>query len=161
MFKRKNLSIICKWKMQIRPLIEPTRLIMKIGVQRYDWHELFPKGNLCFSLVCSLSSNLHFKIYLSNINFSSCVVKSNAGAIVAVWSPIIVVSFYQSVWNLSFKCFNFTFNHLVWLELNVGGWWFLLVSNCDTGLPSKIIFKMKNKFHSSILHKFIVFLCLW
>lgn len=76
---------------------------MKIGVQRYDWHELFPKGNLCFSLICSLSSNLHFKIYLSNINFSSCVVKSNAGAIVAVWSPIIVVSFYQSVWNLSFK----------------------------------------------------------
>ncbi|KAH9723648.1 putative callose synthase 8 [Citrus sinensis] len=54
---------------QIKPLIEPTRLIMKIGVQRYDWHELFPK------------------------------VKSNAGAIVAVWSPIIVVYFMDTqIW---------------------------------------------------------------
>ncbi|KAH9723644.1 putative callose synthase 8 [Citrus sinensis] len=54
---------------EIKPLIEPTRLIMKIGVQRYDWHELFPK------------------------------VKSNAGAIVAVWSPIIVVYFMDTqIW---------------------------------------------------------------
>ena len=37
--------------MQIKPLIAPTRLIMKIGVQNYDWHELFPKGILQFFLI--------------------------------------------------------------------------------------------------------------
>ncbi|CAJ1957834.1 unnamed protein product [Sphenostylis stenocarpa] len=45
---------------QIKPLIAPTRQIMKIGVQ-YEWHELFPK------------------------------VKSNAGAIIAVWSPVVII----------------------------------------------------------------------
>lgn len=30
--------------MQIKPLVEPTKRIMKIGVKKYDWHELFPKG---------------------------------------------------------------------------------------------------------------------
>ncbi|KAK1591245.1 hypothetical protein Q3G72_004616 [Acer saccharum] len=54
---------------EIKPLIAPTRLIMKIGVQNYDWHELFPK------------------------------VKSNAGAIVAVWAPIIIVYFMDTqIW---------------------------------------------------------------
>lgn len=56
-------------KMQIKPLIEPTKQIMKIGVNRYDWHELFPK------------------------------VKSNAGAILAVWAPIILVYFMDTqIW---------------------------------------------------------------
>lgn len=36
--------------MQIKPLIAPTRQIMKIGVKTYDWHELFPKGNINFIL---------------------------------------------------------------------------------------------------------------
>lgn len=30
--------------MQIKPLIEPTKQIMKIGVKGYEWHELFPIG---------------------------------------------------------------------------------------------------------------------
>ncbi|KAF6165088.1 hypothetical protein GIB67_000672 [Kingdonia uniflora] len=42
---------------------------MRIGVRKYDWHELFPK------------------------------VKNNAGAIVAVWAPIIIVYFMDTqVW---------------------------------------------------------------
>ncbi|KAJ4842397.1 putative callose synthase 8 [Turnera subulata] len=54
---------------EIKPLIGPTRLILRIGVHNYDWHELFPK------------------------------VKSNAGAIVAVWAPIIVVYFMDTqIW---------------------------------------------------------------
>ncbi|XP_034679163.1 putative callose synthase 8 isoform X2 [Vitis riparia] len=54
---------------EIKPLIGPTRQIMKIGVKEYDWHELFPK------------------------------VKSNAGAIVAIWSPIILVFFMDTqIW---------------------------------------------------------------
>jgi len=31
--------------LQIKPLVEPTKLIMKVSVNNYDWHELFPEGN--------------------------------------------------------------------------------------------------------------------
>ncbi|KAI3457533.1 hypothetical protein Pfo_014196 [Paulownia fortunei] len=54
---------------EIKPLIAPTRQIMRIGVKNYDWHELFPK------------------------------VKNNAGAIAAIWSPIILVYFMDAqIW---------------------------------------------------------------
>lgn len=54
---------------EIKPLIEPTKQIMKIGGKKYEWHEVFPK------------------------------VQSNAGAIVAVWAPIIVVYFMDTqIW---------------------------------------------------------------
>ncbi|XP_062101971.1 uncharacterized protein LOC133810004 isoform X1 [Humulus lupulus] len=54
---------------QIKPLIGPTKQIMKIGVKSYDWHELFPK------------------------------VQNNAGAIIAVWAPIVVVYFMDTqIW---------------------------------------------------------------
>ncbi|KAL8512379.1 hypothetical protein ACS0TY_018750 [Phlomoides rotata] len=54
---------------EIKPLIAPTRQIMSIGVKNYDWHELFPR------------------------------VKSNAGAIAAIWSPIVLVYFMDTqIW---------------------------------------------------------------
>ncbi|PON83360.1 Glycosyl transferase [Trema orientale] len=64
------LSKFCfSYWFEIKPLIEPTKQIMKIGVKNYDWHELFPK------------------------------VQSNAGAIVAVWAPIVVVYFMDTqIW---------------------------------------------------------------
>jgi hypothetical protein len=39
---------------------------------------------------------------VSNNNLFSCSVKSNAGAIVAVWAPIIVVSFDYNICNSPF-----------------------------------------------------------
>ncbi|XWS10813.1 hypothetical protein CRYUN_Cryun38cG0030100 [Craigia yunnanensis] len=64
-----STKLVFSYSFEIKPLIAPTRLIMKIGVQIYDWHELFPK------------------------------VRSNAGAIVAVWAPIIVVYFMDTqIW---------------------------------------------------------------
>ncbi|EHA8590235.1 callose synthase 5 [Cocos nucifera] len=60
---------ILSWWAQIKPLVEPTKQIMKVSVNEYDWHELFPE------------------------------VKSNAGAILAVWSPIILVYFMDTqIW---------------------------------------------------------------
>ncbi|XP_057949634.1 putative callose synthase 8 isoform X1 [Malania oleifera] len=57
------------YNFEIKPLITPTKKIMKIGVERYDWHELFPE------------------------------VKNNAGAILAVWAPIILVYFMDvQIW---------------------------------------------------------------
>ncbi|CAK9177253.1 unnamed protein product [Ilex paraguariensis] len=61
-----RICSILSWWTQIKPLIAPTRKIMKIGVKNYDWHELFPK------------------------------VRSNAGAIAAIWAPIILVSISRS-----------------------------------------------------------------
>ncbi|KAL5989975.1 hypothetical protein ACLOJK_010870 [Asimina triloba] len=57
------------YNFQVKPLVGPTKQIMKIGVSKYEWHELFPK------------------------------VKNNAGAIVAVWAPIILVYFMDTqIW---------------------------------------------------------------
>ncbi|XVF18390.1 hypothetical protein REPUB_Repub11eG0017400 [Reevesia pubescens] len=64
-----STKLVFSYSFEIKPLIAPTRLIMKIGVRTYDWHELFPK------------------------------VRSNAGAIVAVWTPIVVVYFMDTqIW---------------------------------------------------------------
>ncbi|CAL5187239.1 unnamed protein product [Lathyrus oleraceus] len=67
------LVLSCKflfsYSFEIKPLIEPTRQIMKIGVRKYEWHELFPR------------------------------VKNNAGAIVAVWSPVVMIYFMDTqIW---------------------------------------------------------------
>nr|GEV30185.1 putative callose synthase 8 [Tanacetum cinerariifolium] len=54
---------------EIKPLIGPTRQIMTIGITKYDWHELFPR------------------------------VKNNAGAIAAIWVPVIMVYFMDTqIW---------------------------------------------------------------
>ncbi|KAI3789511.1 hypothetical protein L2E82_02310 [Cichorium intybus] len=54
---------------EIKPLIAPTRQIMTIGITKYDWHELFPR------------------------------VKNNAGAIAAIWTPVIMVYFMDTqIW---------------------------------------------------------------
>ncbi|XP_057540291.1 putative callose synthase 8 isoform X2 [Amaranthus tricolor] len=55
--------------LEIKPLIEPTRQMMRIHSHKYEWHELFPH------------------------------VKSNAGALVAVWAPILLVYFMDTqIW---------------------------------------------------------------
>ncbi|GMH24888.1 hypothetical protein Nepgr_026731 [Nepenthes gracilis] len=46
---------------EIKPLIKPTKQIMRIGIRKYEWHEFFPGD------------------------------KSNACAVVAVWTPIVLV----------------------------------------------------------------------
>ncbi|KAG9444221.1 hypothetical protein H6P81_015561 [Aristolochia fimbriata] len=62
-------KFLFSYHFEIKPLVEPTKQIMKIGVHKYDWHELFPR------------------------------VKNNAGAIVAVWSPVILVYFMDTqIW---------------------------------------------------------------
>ncbi|XP_012567622.1 putative callose synthase 8 [Cicer arietinum] len=64
-----SCKFVFSYSFEIKPLIEPTRQIMKIGVRKYEWHELFPK------------------------------VKYNAGAIVAVWSPVVMVYFMDTqIW---------------------------------------------------------------
>ncbi|CAM0945991.1 unnamed protein product [Alopecurus aequalis] len=54
---------------EIKPLVGPTKAIININVNTYEWHEFFPQ------------------------------VKSNAGAILAVWAPIVIVYFMDTqIW---------------------------------------------------------------
>ncbi|KAL9257815.1 putative callose synthase 8 [Drosera capensis] len=55
--------------MLIKPLIAPTKQIMRIGFRKYEWHNFFPGD------------------------------KSNACGVVAVWAPIVLVYFMDTqIW---------------------------------------------------------------
>lgn len=43
---------------QIKPVVESTKQIMKISVNNYEWHELFPRGEFLFSPACCHYANL-------------------------------------------------------------------------------------------------------
>ncbi|XP_066330034.1 putative callose synthase 8 isoform X2 [Miscanthus floridulus] len=64
-----SCKFLFSYYFEIKPLVGPTKEIMKINVNKYEWHEFFPQ------------------------------VKSNAGAILAVWAPIILVYFMDTqIW---------------------------------------------------------------
>ncbi|XP_020251345.1 putative callose synthase 8 isoform X2 [Asparagus officinalis] len=64
-----SCKFLFSYHFEIKPLVEPTKQIMKVSVNNYDWHELFPEA------------------------------KSNAGAILALWTPIILVYFMDTqIW---------------------------------------------------------------
>jgi hypothetical protein len=64
--------------MQIKPLMAPTKQIMKIGVRNYEWHELFPKGG-CYFFLFYVLKELNLKIIDVNMSdkklFSCCSQK--------------------------------------------------------------------------------------
>ncbi|KAJ4977031.1 hypothetical protein NE237_002137 [Protea cynaroides] len=67
-------KILFSYNFEIKPLVEPTKQIMRINVSKYEWHILFPK------------------------------VKSNAGAIIALWAPVILVYFMDTqIWYSIFS----------------------------------------------------------
>lgn len=52
------LIIICSY-IQIKPLVLPTKQIMEVSINEYDWHEIFPKGIIFF--IALLYYNAIFK----------------------------------------------------------------------------------------------------
>ncbi|URE49456.1 callose synthase, partial [Musa troglodytarum] len=64
-----SVKFLFSYYFEIKLLVQPTKQIMKVNVNEYDWHELFPK------------------------------VKNNAGAILAVWAPVLLVYFMDTqIW---------------------------------------------------------------
>ncbi|RWV90457.1 hypothetical protein GW17_00047337 [Ensete ventricosum] len=64
-----SIKFLFSYYFEIKLLVQPTKQIMKVNVNEYDWHELFPK------------------------------VKNNAGAILAVWAPVLLVYFMDTqIW---------------------------------------------------------------
>ncbi|XP_019187117.1 PREDICTED: callose synthase 2-like [Ipomoea nil] len=59
---------------EIKPLVGPTKEIMQVHIQRYQWHEFFPRA------------------------------KKNIGVVIALWAPIILVYFMDTqIWYAIFS----------------------------------------------------------
>ncbi|KAG8391331.1 hypothetical protein BUALT_Bualt01G0176700 [Buddleja alternifolia] len=59
---------------EIRPLVDPTKQIMRVYVPRYEWHEFFPHA------------------------------RHNIGVVIALWAPIIIVYFMDTqIWYAIFS----------------------------------------------------------
>ncbi|XP_011044775.1 PREDICTED: putative callose synthase 6 isoform X3 [Populus euphratica] len=72
------LLIICKlafsYYVEILPLVEPTKLIMEIHVNNYQWHEFFPQ------------------------------LPYNIGVVISIWTPILLVYFLDAqIWYAIFS----------------------------------------------------------
>ncbi|KAK1420284.1 hypothetical protein QVD17_21754 [Tagetes erecta] len=60
--------------LEIKPLVEPTKAVMRLHIRRYEWHEFFPQANY------------------------------NIGIVIALWSPIILVYFMDTqIWYAIFS----------------------------------------------------------
>ncbi|XVE86251.1 hypothetical protein DITRI_Ditri18aG0020500 [Diplodiscus trichospermus] len=73
---------------EILPLIQPTKIIMELHVDNYQWHELFSE-----------------------------VVTHNMGVVIAIWSPIVLVYFmdaqiWYSIFSTLFGGIHGAFSHL-------------------------------------------------
>ncbi|KAL6964802.1 Callose synthase 2 [Sarracenia purpurea var. burkii] len=59
---------------EIRPLVDPTKAIMRVHVNNYQWHEFFPRA------------------------------KDNLGVVIALWTPIVLVYFMDTqIWYAIFS----------------------------------------------------------
>ncbi|KAL0425542.1 UNVERIFIED_CONTAM: Callose synthase 1, partial [Sesamum radiatum] len=62
------------WWSQIKPLVGPTKEIMRVRISHYEWHEFFPQA------------------------------KDNIGVVIALWAPIIIVYFMDTqIWYAIFS----------------------------------------------------------
>nr|XP_043609266.1 callose synthase 2-like [Erigeron canadensis] len=60
--------------LEIKPLVGPTKAIMRVSVRRYQWHEFFPQAS------------------------------NNMGVVIALWAPIILVYFMDTqIWYAIFS----------------------------------------------------------
>uniref|UniRef100_A0A0E0K7D1 1,3-beta-glucan synthase n=1 Tax=Oryza punctata TaxID=4537 RepID=A0A0E0K7D1_ORYPU len=74
--ERSNLKVVTfmMWWSQIKPLVRPTKDIMKEPIRTFQWHEFFPHGN------------------------------NNIGIVIALWAPIILVYFMDTqIWYAIFS----------------------------------------------------------
>ncbi|XP_031477694.1 putative callose synthase 8 isoform X3 [Nymphaea colorata] len=66
-------KLLFSYYFEVLPLVGPTKQIMEMNIKKYEWHEFFPE------------------------------VKNNAGAVVAVWAPVILVYFMDTqIWYAVF-----------------------------------------------------------
>ncbi|CAM8969696.1 unnamed protein product [Rhodiola kirilowii] len=67
-------KLLFSYYVEIRPLVSPTKAIMKIHITTYDWHEFFPQA------------------------------RNNMGVVIALWAPVVLVYFMDAqIWYAIFQ----------------------------------------------------------
>uniref|UniRef100_A0A7N0T6F9 1,3-beta-glucan synthase n=1 Tax=Kalanchoe fedtschenkoi TaxID=63787 RepID=A0A7N0T6F9_KALFE len=67
-------KLLFSYYVEIKPLVEPTKAIMKIHITTYDWHEFFPQA------------------------------RNNMGVVIAIWAPVVLVYFMDAqIWYAIFQ----------------------------------------------------------
>lgn len=75
------------------PLVGPTKLIMGMSIDNYQWHEIFPEnGNIFISPWLSLPHILLVRRASFNSHIVTATETHNISVIIAIWAPIILVS---------------------------------------------------------------------
>ncbi|XP_059452724.1 callose synthase 7-like isoform X2 [Corylus avellana] len=80
-------KVAFSYYVEILPLVEPTKLIMEIPIDNYQWHEFFPN------------------------------VTHNIGVVIAIWAPIVLVYFmdaqiWYAIFSTLFGGIHGAFSHL-------------------------------------------------
>lgn len=73
------------------PLVGPTKLIWRMKVDDYQWHEFYPNGKLLLCFVNPGVSSLRMVQDMLIMNIFD-VATHNFGVIIAIWAPVVLVS---------------------------------------------------------------------
>ncbi|CAN6701588.1 unnamed protein product [Malus baccata var. baccata] len=102
----------------ILPLVAPTKIIMKIPISNYQWHEFFPNGNISnFAIRLLLKTFLTVACAYYKFTFGTAVVTHNIGVVIAIWAPIVLVYFmdaqiWYAIFSTIFGGIHGAFSHL-------------------------------------------------
>ncbi|CAK9310309.1 unnamed protein product [Citrullus colocynthis] len=67
-------KLIFSYYLEIKPLVGPTKTIMQVHIEKYRWHEFFPKA------------------------------QNNIGVVISIWAPIVLVYFMDvHIWYVIFS----------------------------------------------------------
>lgn len=110
---------------------------MRIHISVYSWHEFFPHGNGIQNVGVCLLCNV---VLLSNcvVVLLVCAAKNNLGVVIALWSPVILVSFkhiFSFLYSLSFLWFPLLYANfcmqVYFMDTQI---WYAIVSTLVGGL---------------------------
>ena len=88
---------------QILPLIGPTKLIMGMSINNYQWHEFFPENGKHFMSFSHLPIFATYSVSITSFNSHSVTTTEthNICIVIAIWAPIILVSIVgKEFWNI-------------------------------------------------------------
>ncbi|KAK7305003.1 hypothetical protein VNO77_42901 [Canavalia gladiata] len=84
---------------EILPLVGPTKLIMDMPIDNYQWHEFFPENGNIFYVLSAVFTTYSFNIASFNSHSISAAETHNICIVIAIWAPIILVYFMDTqIW---------------------------------------------------------------
>ncbi|RDX90563.1 putative callose synthase 6, partial [Mucuna pruriens] len=83
---------------EISPLVGPTKLIMGMSIDNYQWHEFFPENG---NILCPFHYYTTYSVSIAGFNSHSVTATEthNICVVIAIWAPIILVYFMDTqIW---------------------------------------------------------------